>query len=85
MRAFVDAILAVIDAASLTTEEFGYIEQTAETYTAALYAEILLVLDTRESISDTRSRLTSYFKALGVAVVAPAASKSNIFLGDTLC
>lgn len=85
MRAFVNSILALIGAASLNDEEFELIEQTSQTLTKELYTEIMLVLDSRESVSSTRDRLTFYFKARGVEVTAPSAAKSEIYLGDTLC
>lgn len=85
IRDFIDAILAVIGASSLTDEEFGYITVEDETYTAELYTEIILVLDTREAVSNTRDRLTAYFTARGVAVTEPSAGVSKIYLGDALC
>lgn len=61
------------------------IEETELSLTAELYAQIVLVLDSREAISTTRDRLTAYFTAKGVAVTQPSAGSSNIFIGDTLC
>lgn len=85
MRDFVDAILAFIDSESLNDDEFDLITETSQTYTSALYTEVMLVLDSRESVSSTRDRLTAYFTARGVAVTAPAAAQSQIFLGAGLC
>lgn len=85
MRNFVNAILSVISAASLNDEEFALITETSQTYSAALYAEIMLVLDSREAVSNTRDRLTAYFKARGATVTEPSAGTSEIYLGDVLC
>lgn len=85
MRDFVDAILAFIGSASLNDDEFDLITETSQTYTAALYTEVMLVLDSRESVSSTRDRLTAYFTARGVVVSAPATAQSQIFLGAGLC
>lgn len=85
MRDFVDAILAVISSASLNDDEFELITIETQAYTAALYAEIMLVLDSRESVSSTRDRLTFYFKAKGVEVTQPSAGVTNIYCGDDLC
>ncbi len=41
----------------------------------------MLVLDTRETVSNIRDRLTSYFEARGVSVSEPAAGSSKILLG----
>jgi len=85
LRAFVDAILSFIGSTSLTDEEFGWITITSQTYTSALYLEIMGVLDARESVSSTRDRLTSYFEAKGVTVTEPSAAQSKIYLGSDLC
>lgn len=87
MRDFVDAILAAIDAASLSDEEFDdLITLQVQTLNKALYLEILGVLDFRETMSGTRDRLGFYFKARGVDIgEAPSAGSSKIYLGDDLC
>lgn len=86
MRDFIDAILAFIDAASLNDDEFEMITISELAYTKPLYSEILLVLDSREAVSSTRDRLGFYFKARGVELEpTPAASKSEIYLGGSLC
>lgn len=56
-----------------------------QAYTAALYTEIMLVLDSREAVSNTRDRLTSYFAARGVSVTEPSAGVSKIYVGSDLC
>lgn len=85
IRDFIDAILAFIGTTSLTDSEFATITETSQTYTVALYTEILAVLDSRESVSNTRERLTYYFLARDVAVTEPAAAQSEIYIGDELC
>lgn len=84
MREFVDSILDAIDAASLNDEELELITETEQELTADLYADIMLVLDSRETMSTTRDRLTAYFTAYGVEVSEPAAGSSKIYLGDPL-
>jgi hypothetical protein len=84
LRDFIDAILAFIGTTSLTNEEFAWFTVTDQEYTQTLYAEMILMLDSREAISSTRDRLTSYFEARGVTVTEPAAGVSKIFLGDVL-
>lgn len=81
-----DAILAAIGAESLNDEEFELITIESQAYTKALYTEILLVLDSREAVSNTRDRLGFYFKARGVDIgEPPPAGSSKIYLGDDLC
>lgn len=84
MRDFIDAILAFICASSLTDEEFATFTISLQVYTEDLYNEILSVLDSRESVSNTRDRLTYYFQARGVEVTEPSAGKSNIYVGSVL-
>lgn len=86
MRNFIDAILAVISAASMNDDEFGMITIEVQAYTKELHDEIMVVLDSREAVSNTRDRLTLYFRARGVDVGTPApVGSSKIFLGDGLC
>lgn len=69
----------------MNDEEFELITVETQAYTKALYDEVMLVLDSRESVSSTRDRLTFFFKARGVEVTAPAVAKSNVYLGSGLC
>ena len=85
MRDFLDGILAFIGTSSLTDDEFDVIEADEEELTTELYTELVSLLDSRESVSSTRSRLTYYFLAAGVEVVEPSAAQSNIFVGGALC
>ncbi len=62
------------------------IESEEQAYTAELYTEIRLVLDSRESVSNGRDRLRYYFLARDVALPGEtAAGTSKIYLGDDLC
>jgi len=84
LRAFLDAILSFINTTSLTDVEFATIESTSQTYTEAVYLELLAVLDSRETVSTTRDRLRYYFLARGVSVGESSVASSNIFVGDEL-
>ena len=85
MRNFINIIFAFIGAESLNDEEFDMIDVTAQSLTLELYKELLIVLDSRETVSTTRQRLTAYFVAAGVDVgQTPSAARSNIFLGSGL-
>lgn len=62
------------------------ITETSQAYTAALYTEVLLVLDSREAVSNARDRLRYYFLARGAELSeATPAGKSKIYLGSDLC
>lgn len=88
MRTFLDAILAFINAESLTDEEFESIELTEQVYTKEVYLALRTILEARELVSDQVKRLKLYFIAKGVDVsstpTVPTA-KSNIFIGSGLC
>ncbi len=84
LRTFINSILSVIGASSLTDPEFDTFTITAQEYSAALYLEILAVLDSRELVSNTRERLTWYFKARGVDVEPTSKARSNILAGVVL-
>lgn len=88
MRSFLDAILAFINAESLTDEEFEGIELTEQVYTKDTYLALREVLEARESVSDQVKRLKLYFVAKGVDVSSTPAvptPKSNIYIGSGLC
>ena len=85
MRDFLDAILAFIGTTSLTDDEFDAIQVDEQVLSFDLYNELGSVLNARESVSNTLTRLTHYFLAAGVEVSEPSAAKSNIFIGDSLC
>jgi len=88
MRDFLDAILAFINAESLTDEEFEGIDlEGSPAYTKETYTALRTVLEARETVSDQVKRLKLYFIAKGVDVsttpTIPTA-KSNIYIGDGL-
>lgn len=88
MRDFLDAILAAIDAASLTDDEFAYSEiaaLTVQNYSTTTYAALLAVLDAREVVSSDRDRLKYYFQAKGTTIDQQSAARSEIYLGSGLC
>jgi hypothetical protein len=68
----------------LNDEEFEMITVTVPSYSKELYTEIMLVLDSRQSVNATRDRLTFYFRAKGAVVTEPTAAKSQIFIGSGL-
>lgn len=84
MRDFLDAILEFIGTTSLTDSEWGTITVSTEEYSVDVYTELLAVLDSRESVSDTRDRLRYYFLARGVSVSESDQVSSNIYVGSSL-
>jgi hypothetical protein len=84
MRAFLDAILAVIGSTSLTDVEFATVEATVVDYNQATYDDLARILEARESISLALGRLLSYYTARGVLVESWNAAKTNIFIGAVL-
>lgn len=86
MRNFIDAILQVIGAASLTNDEFATITVEEQAYTVELYREILAVLDARELVSNARDRLMHYFLARGVELVTVTTpeAESKVYFGADL-
>ncbi len=89
MRDFLDAILAFINAESLTDSEYdGITLEGSPDYTRETYLALRTVLEAREGVSDSVKRLKLYFIAKGVDVSStPGAHtpRSNIFIGSGLC
>lgn len=85
MRAFLDAILAFISAASLSDAEFSTITLQNQDYSAETYLALLSILDSRETVSGARDRLKYYFLARGTEVVETSTAKTNILVGGVLC
>lgn len=85
MRAFLNAILAFIDAASLSDVEFDSIELTEQEYTVETYEALLAIVDERETVSNTRDRLRYYFLARDVEISESIPAETNIYAGDVLC
>lgn len=84
MRDFLNLILSFIGASSLTDTEFNSLTITEQVYTVEVYESLLGVLESRESVSDTATRLKYYFLARGVEVTTDYTPKSNIFIGAGL-
>lgn len=87
MRDFLDAILAVIDAESLTDEEFETLDLSAQVYDLATYTALQGILSARDGVSDQPQRLEHYFLARGVDLSGAgelAPGVSHILIGDEL-
>lgn len=85
MRNFLDAILSIIGASSLTDVEFATITESTQEYSVAVYTELLAVVDSRELVSNTRDRLRYYFLARGADVSTSDPGTSNIYVGSIIC
>lgn len=84
LREFLNAILGVIGASSLTDGEYSGIDLEGSAFDLETYEALLTVLDSRESMSCTRDRLRFYFLARGVEVPESSPGKSQIFVGGVL-
>lgn len=84
MRDYLNGILSIIGAESLTDEEFSSISVTDQNDHLAVYDSLTAILVSRDVVSDMTSRLMYYFQARGIAVSAPALATSNIFVGASL-
>lgn len=77
----------MIAAESLTDDELVELDGLMPVYTLEVYNAILLVLDMRESVSRTRTRLKYFFQAAGLDLItqgAPKIGSSQIFVGSAL-
>ena len=84
MRDDLDDILLFIGSTSLTDEEFESIDDTNIEIKLNEYTQLKIILESREVVSSMLDRLSYYYLAQGVAVVASAKAKSNIFVGTSL-
>jgi len=84
MRDFIDSILSVIGATSLTDIEFSSVSATFSIYDQASYDSIAEVLVSREAVSSTRDRLIAHYKANGFDVTPNLGNGSNILVGAVL-
>jgi len=84
MRAYLNAILTFIGCESLTDEEFDALTLEDTEDQVEVYESLLSVLEARESVSETTSRLQFYFQAKGVEVSEADSGSSNIFVGSCL-
>lgn len=83
-RAFLDNILQVIDAASLTDDEYASISLMGKHYDQDSYNALSAILMQREAVSSTQARLTDYYLARGVQVVEKDRAESNIWIGSPI-
>jgi hypothetical protein len=84
MRDDLNAILSFIGSESLTDDEFDSIDLDGMGDRVAVYQVLLLILESREAVSDTTTRLQNYFLAEGTSISGPPESDSNIFVGSSL-
>lgn len=88
MRDFLDAILAFINAESLTDDEFTALDPAlVQDYSKEVYLALRGILEARENVSDAVKRLKLYFVAKGVDIsTTPCVPtpNSNIFIGSGL-
>jgi len=84
LRDFLNAILTIIGASSLTDEEFDSLTLVQAWFDVETYEALLSIIDSREVVSNTRDRLTYYFLARGVEVSEPSAGVTKIYVGDEL-
>jgi hypothetical protein len=84
MRDYLDGILSLIGAESLTDEEFSSNPVTDINDHLGVYNYLLGILQARELVSDMSFRLKSYFDARGISLASPNVGRSNIFVGAEL-
>lgn len=84
MRQFLNVILGVIDAASLTDDEFSSLTIVAYNYDQATYDALLAILVEREAVSSMRSRLYHLFLAKGASINETSTAQSKIYVGSVL-
>lgn len=84
MRDDLDDILIFIGSTSLTDLEFESIDDTNIEVKANEYTQLKLILESRESVSTMLDRLSYYYLAQGVAVIASTKAKTNILVGASL-
>lgn len=86
MRDYLNSILSFIGAESLTDDEFATIDPDLDVDDdEAVYAELKEVLESRDNISTTLTRLDNYFLAKGLELPESDSSKSQIYIGSALC
>lgn len=84
MRDFLNGILSVIVATSLTDEEFATVTATLPIYDQASYDDLSAILLGRESVSVYQDRLLAYYQARGAEITPAKTGKSNILIGGAL-
>lgn len=87
MRNYLNAILTFIGTGSLTDEEFDAFTLEDTNDQLLVYNALVELLESREAVSETSSRLQYYFLAKGVSVSTeetPSEGSSNILVGSCL-
>lgn len=86
LREFLNAILNVIGASSLTDDEYETVDLDGNNFDLDTYEALLSVLNSRELVSNTVDRLRYYFLARGVEISeVDSQDESNILIGGSLC
>ena len=87
MRTWLNGILTLIGASSLTDEEYNginFLHLTVNEYNQAAYDELSKVLVDRESVSSIQQKLVAFFKLKDLDVVPAVTAKSDIYIGSVL-
>lgn len=84
LRDFLNAIVAFIDAESLTDEEYATVTTVVVDYDQASYDDLSRVLTSRDAVSSVHDKLAAYYAARGVEIVEADIGRSNIFIGAEL-
>lgn len=84
MRDFLDAILAFIDAASLSDDEFNSLTITSYAYDQETYDALFAILKARDSVSTLLDRLAGTFIAKGATITKGDSGQSQIYVGSVL-
>lgn len=84
MRDFLDSILNIIGATSLTDDEFNSVTAEFTIYDQATYDDLARILNEREAVSSTRDRLIAQYKANGFDVTPNLGGGSKIYVGGAL-
>lgn len=81
MRDFINGILTIIKATSLTDDEFDTVTATLPIYDQDSYDDISAILSGRESVSVYQDRLLALYQAHGAEITPAKTGKSNILIG----
>lgn len=85
IREWLDAILAVIAAESLTDTEYQTFDlDMGMVLNQQAYDQLSAVLASRDLVSNTQERLVAFFTAKGIKVVPADKARSNVWLGSPL-
>lgn len=84
MRDFLNTVLAFIGAENLTDDEFDALTIEDTDSDSDNYGALLAVLNSRDSVSNTKNRLAYYYQAKGLLILADENAQSNILLGGAI-